>query len=780
MLRAHSVVRPDLSEEEEDPRLLLNGSLASDGDFSETESYGSPLPQPRTGTHRHRYDDDSGEHGSVFAPAVLPAGHRKSLKSLPKMRRLKESVWDFVSVITYLYCMYVFVVVFVTTISFSINFLSQLIFTCATARNFSSAVYPVVVIALIIFGLYAVTAFPILIHDVFALVADSVPRRAQYRKFADRLLFTTLPQRVLSRWYSPEASLLLPAREVDTRRHAVVRTIIIVPSVIAAIPVAVVAGDVSLFPAWFLCISFLVCLGLAVLFIITGYFKALSEHCEYYRWIRVQWAEAPYKLPGGGSAGESERSGDASWGRALVIRTGLVLAALATPLSFHNAVKGHRMEVAEQEALEEEVAINLGFVPPRKQPGCFRSCFRATKRVLWSSTWLLLPLSVFVIVTMFCLISVRAGVSALLFFLLSFPAVGIAFKHIWKGKASIWPLAVYVVLLGLTLLGFGFLLGSLSTQTQAAHISPDSPALLNLLPPPLPLDSSSATSSSPSSPPHLIFFFFIITFFAIVVYQLCNAQWGDLDIVDFGLLSWLAYFEINSTDYWRYADHWFNGSDWQLRHFQQEPVHFFDFYSPSRNLSVVSVRGTASIVDGLEDLDLWSEALQLELVSMVFPFVFTWPDSSTAVLVQVMSYLERMFVPTDDDFSYFSSVLAYVQLIKSQRKVMMTGHSLGGSVAQVVGAKEGLPAITYNAPGIVYSRRKFGVEFDAIQQWTATIRTTSDLISAIDQPGGTVQDVRCDTEMAFPDCHFLGHLLCPLLRGGCGHHTLDQPSPIVC
>jgi hypothetical protein len=24
--------------------------------------------------------------------------------------------------------------------------------------------------------------------------------------------------------------------------------------------------------------------------------------------------------------------------------------------------------------------------------------------------------------------------------------VGIAFKHIWKGKASIWPLAVYAVL----------------------------------------------------------------------------------------------------------------------------------------------------------------------------------------------------------------------------------------------------------------------------------------------------------------------------------------------
>ena len=72
------------------------------------------------------------------------------------------------------------------------------------------------------------------------------------------------------------------------------------------------------------------------------------------------------------------------------------------------------------------------------------------------------------------------------------------------------------------------------------------------------------------------------------------------------------------------------------------------------------------------------------------------------------------------------------------------------------------------------------MDFDAIQQWTATIRTTSDLISAIDRPGGVVQDVRCDSDMAFPDCHFLAHLLCPLLRGGCGHHTTDLPSPIIC
>ncbi len=97
-----------------------------------------------------------------------------------------------------------------------------------------------------------------------------------------------------------------------------------------------------------------------------------------------------------------------------------------------------------------------------------------------------------------------------------------------------------------------------------------------------------------------------------MAYQLCHAQWAGLDIIDFGLFSWyvslahdarspvgrscvsqgifirrLAYFENNSTSFWEYADHWFGDSDWELRHTHGEPVNFFDFYSPSRNLSVV-------------------------------------------------------------------------------------------------------------------------------------------------------------------------------------------------
>jgi hypothetical protein len=75
-----------VQEDDDDQRLLLSGTLASDGDFSETESFGSPIVRPHDSARRHRYDE--GDHGSAFAPAVLPAGHRKSLNSShPKIHR---------------------------------------------------------------------------------------------------------------------------------------------------------------------------------------------------------------------------------------------------------------------------------------------------------------------------------------------------------------------------------------------------------------------------------------------------------------------------------------------------------------------------------------------------------------------------------------------------------------------------------------------------------------------------------------------------------------------
>lgn len=70
--------------------------------------------------------------------------------------------------------------------------------------------------------------------------------------------------------------------------------------------------------------------------------------------------------------------------------------------------------------------------------------------------------------------------------------------------------------------------------------------------------------------------------------------------------------------------------------------------------------------------------------------------------------------------------------------VYVTGHSLGGAVAQVVGSRMGLPFITFNAPGValIASRNIWQTNYFAFQA-----RAMGAAASALTNPGQTMRDI---------------------------------------
>jgi len=80
---------------------------------------------------------------------------------------------------------------------------------------------------------------------------------------------------VLPHLYNSDSLRVRKSQDVDFWRHFLVRGLLVFPAVLAALPLAIVSGDVTLFPAWFLCISFLVAVGLAALWLIIGYVKVI-------------------------------------------------------------------------------------------------------------------------------------------------------------------------------------------------------------------------------------------------------------------------------------------------------------------------------------------------------------------------------------------------------------------------------------------------------------------------------------------------------------------------
>merc|ERR1712151_590086 len=75
--------------------------------------------------------------------------------------------------------------------------------------------------------------------------------------------------------------------------------------------------------------------------------------------------------------------------------------------------------------------------------------------------------------------------------------------------------------------------------------------------------------------------------------------------------------------------------------------------------------------------------------------------------------------------------------------VIITGHSLGGGIAQSVANRIGIEAVVFSSPGIIYSATRFNLSLETAERGTVVVMPDSDMVSRIDLQAGAVQRVAC-------------------------------------
>lgn len=73
-------------------------------------------------------------------------------------------------------------------------------------------------------------------------------------------------------------------------------------------------------------------------------------------------------------------------------------------------------------------------------------------------------------------------------------------------------------------------------------------------------------------------------------------------------------------------------------------------------------------------------------------------------------------------------------------RVSLTGHSLGGAIAQIIGNRHRLAFVTFNAPGVGLVSRNVGEVAATLGLGTAALRSAGAAISAIRHPMQAMQD----------------------------------------
>ena len=117
------------------------------------------------------------------------------------------------------------------------------------------------------------------------------------------------------------------------------------------------------------------------------------------------------------------------------------------------------------------------------------------------------------------------------------------------------------------------------------------------------------------------------------------------------------------------------------------------------------------------------------------------------------------------------SFLIFVFVVFFVVVVFDSGHSLGGGIAQIVGAnlyeddfESYVSSFGSNSPGTKFSSAKLGYTTESLRITSTSVVTDRDLVSAIDEHSGLIQEINCDANNVL-ECHLTETPICQMLAG---------------
>lgn len=188
---------------------------------------------------------------------------------------------------------------------------------------------------------------------------------------------------------------------------------------------------------------------------------------------------------------------------------------------------------------------------------------------------------------------------------------------------------------------------------------------------------------------------------------------------------------------------------------------------PDVKKRVVAIRGSSSANDWLLNLDIWGPAVFFSLVRSALPFGGAIPSS---FIHQVLSLDVRLLLGLP---APWQPVVDQIKKLKAKSKedgfdMVLTGVSLGGGMAAMIGSKEGIQTLAIAPVGSAMTQYRVtqGIVGEEVPLESTVVEITpwGDLIPLLlDQQEGTVQKTACTAFNPWT-CHTPSQIICELGR----------------
>ena len=201
-----------------------------------------------------------------------------------------------------------------------------------------------------------------------------------------------------------------------------------------------------------------------------------------------------------------------------------------------------------------------------------------------------------------------------------------------------------------------------------------------------------------------------------------------------------------------------------------EIIHYAILHNESTKLTIVSFRGTASKLDGVHDAKVFIEAV---IPNLAVPF-FSIPFQTKEWIGRVFSYTGSRawsagplsLVKNGDD--------VVKQLVKQYGadNVVVTGHSLGGGLATIIGTTNNLTNYGVSPPGSGIGKFMNKYSQEQVVRYSHALVPQRDPVAVLGSQQGNVVHIPC-REPGSLACHSLDATIC-MLSSICGDRYLAE------
>ncbi|CAE7258550.1 Kidins220 [Symbiodinium microadriaticum] len=257
-------------------------------------------------------------------------------------------------------------------------------------------------------------------------------------------------------------------------------------------------------------------------------------------------------------------------------------------------------------------------------------------------------------------------------------------------------------------------------------------------------------------------------------YAACRITWGSqeapVSVLDLASLALIAY-EVDCNAVPRLLEESF-GSGMHAPRLEScrsydELPRWISVRFPARrpgggDTRVFAIKGTSSWRDVYADIKLFATIEVLQALSKIVPILSLLPVPLVQSIVGHTGLA--------DTYMWDGLERAIDKDHRKSDVSVLTGHSLGGCIAQIVAGRRQLSALVFSSPGLLYSARRFDVSPESIRHVVAVV-PDGDVISSVDEHAGVVQRIACRTLTgqagSTAACHGLRKTACEVWRA-CG------------